>query len=295
MIGLALLQTTAQDSQRALEALENPTLFQGVFQMQLALGLMFASYLLVTRVLKPRFRVPEEPSPFRHRPGQVAMGFGVYLLASVIAGICLGLAYPPDQFEGLPPMVEFAAAAGVHGLGALGIFGMLGYMGAKARDFGLQDRLPWKGVLQGLVMYLSCLPALFGAGIAWHLLMGVVGYESEPQGVAQSLSKIVGAQRILVFFFAAIAIPFLEEFLFRGFLQNWLVKLGGARAGILAASVFFALLHGISPFGPLLVIALSAGLMLRWTGSLWGAVGVHAANNSVSTLTVFFVPDLVSL
>lgn len=198
----------------------------------------------------------------------------------------------PREFS---PQTELSLAALVQVFSAIGLILLARALKASPAHFGLADRSPVVSFAWGGLMYLCCLPAIMGAGAAWTMALQGVGYKVQGQDVAQLVSHAQGTQRVVVFALSAVLIPFLEEFLFRGFLQNWLVKLRGPKVGILMTSLFFALLHGISPLGALWVVALAAGMMLQWTGSLWAAFGVHAVNNAVSTLLLFADPNLFPL
>ena len=98
--------------------------------------------------------------------------------------------------------------------------------------------------------------------------------------------------------------PLLEEWLFRGLLQQGLIASLGARAGLLASALLFALAHAAAE--PSLRSALAAGLpalglglVLGWvrvaTGSLFAAIALHAAVNGLVMLSAALagvLPDL---
>lgn len=76
-----------------------------------------------------------------------------------------------------------------------------------------------------------------------------------------------------------------EEVLFRGYIMSALLRRGGAMQALLISTTLFALFHipgsSLSAADLLLIFLLGAvfGLYTLRTGSLWGAMGLHAAWN----------------
>ena len=77
--------------------------------------------------------------------------------------------------------------------------------------------------------------------------------------------------------------PFAEEVFFRGFVMAGLVRRWGLLVGIVASSLLFSLAHGnVALIIPIFV----AGALLGWlyfrTGSLWGSIFAHMAQNAAA-------------
>ena len=77
--------------------------------------------------------------------------------------------------------------------------------------------------------------------------------------------------------------PFAEEVFFRGFIMAGLVRRWGPVVGIFASSLLFSLAHGnVALIIPIFV----AGALLGWlyfrTGSLWGSIFAHMAQNAAA-------------
>lgn len=90
------------------------------------------------------------------------------------------------------------------------------------------------------------------------------------------------------FLVIGVLVPFAEEILFRGVVQTYLVRRVGAFVGIVASSLWFALLHiDLALFVPLFVIGLGLGFVRHRYDSLWGAVLLHAVNNLMGVLYYF--------
>lgn len=85
-------------------------------------------------------------------------------------------------------------------------------------------------------------------------------------------------------------VPFLEELLFRGFLQSWMKNLFSMKLAILITSLIFALFHfgteqGISNFELLIslfILSCFMGFLKEKRQSLWASIGLHSAFNFVS-------------
>ena len=85
--------------------------------------------------------------------------------------------------------------------------------------------------------------------------------------------------------FAALVVlaPFLEELLCRGAVLEALRSRRGDRAAWIGSSLFFGIMH-LYPAQALgaFVIGLVLGYVCLVSGSLWGAVALHAANNALA-------------
>ncbi len=94
-------------------------------------------------------------------------------------------------------------------------------------------------------------------------------------------------------------VPLIEELLFRGFWQNYFVRLLGVRAGIGAASLLFTAFHYSAMQGMANIELLTALFFLSYLigstyikeKSLFAPIGMHAAFNSLSVLMMLFVTD----
>ena len=88
---------------------------------------------------------------------------------------------------------------------------------------------------------------------------------------------------------AVVMAPICEEVLFRGIIQNSLVRKHGPWSGILIASAIFGLIHGV----PQQVVAgfclgIIIGFVYYRTGSLLAAMVLHAINNALATFMSLF-------
>ncbi|MFW6249521.1 MAG: CPBP family intramembrane glutamic endopeptidase [Alkalispirochaetaceae bacterium] len=77
-----------------------------------------------------------------------------------------------------------------------------------------------------------------------------------------------------------------EELLFRGFLQEVLVRLVGLTPGILLGAVIFGLLHSVTPFYALYAALLGCflGLLYHLSGSLVAPIIAHSLYDAVGLM-----------
>jgi membrane protease YdiL (CAAX protease family) len=111
------------------------------------------------------------------------------------------------------------------------------------------------GITHGLLAYLALRPAPVGGGFG-------------TMAVTAAAVAIGGAA--------------VEEIVFRGALQSAATAaLGGSGAGIAVSTVAFGMMYAGSLSVSFFVLVFAMGLFLGWavreTGSLWGAIGAHAA------------------
>lgn len=118
-----------------------------------------------------------------------------------------------------------------------------------------------------------------------------------PQDAAQSqvqMKQIFGALKESRFLWLGIGIvvigaPFLEEVIFRGFLLTSFAntQLGFGGAAVVSSGIW-ALMHGYAPSMAvgLFVFGLLLSLLVRRSGSIWIAIGLHALWNGVVTAGV---------
>lgn len=90
----------------------------------------------------------------------------------------------------------------------------------------------------------------------------------------------------------ATIIPFIEELLFRGFLQSWLKTTFGRGKAILLTSLIFASFHftvsqgveNIEFISSLFLLSCYLGFLKERQQSLWAPIGLHATFNAISIL-----------
>jgi len=75
--------------------------------------------------------------------------------------------------------------------------------------------------------------------------------------------------------------PFLEELLFRGFLQAALSQVAGQRGALVISSALFAVLHGMAGLPVLFLVSLFLGWLQQRTRCLLVPWSAHALHNGI--------------
>jgi membrane protease YdiL (CAAX protease family) len=189
-----------------------------------------------------------EAAMIPYLPGIV--GFGAFVAVVMVALLHLGRVLPPN-----PTLPASAWTTGYAGLG--------------------KASAGWRRMAWFVGLTVVCL--LGQQAIAW--VQAQLGVEAQEQEVLVQAATQSGP----IFFFAvAIGAPVAEELVFRRILFAGLARLNRPVAwGV--ATVVFALVHFNFPALLLYVwMALCFTLAYERTGSVWGAIGVHAVNNGVA-------------
>jgi uncharacterized protein len=103
-------------------------------------------------------------------------------------------------------------------------------------------------------------------------------------------------QLAFYFFDIILVVPLIEEFMFRGTLQRWLIGKIGRVQGIVLTSLCFAAMHfnGLQGMYNLLllpslfVLSCYLGYLYERQGSLWAPIGLHGTFNFVSACMVIY-------
>ncbi|RPF21349.1 CPBP family intramembrane glutamic endopeptidase [Myceligenerans xiligouense] len=207
----------------------------------------------------------------------------------VIVGTLAALAaLPAIRLFGLVGLDEDPVAYGLVLTAWSGVAGLTGFAVAaliRIRSWGAfsvrrtSGRWVLIGVAAGIVALL--LKGLLNTGI-----IAVTGFSADPQGAYGDAAGGGVLPLILTFVFLSVLTPIGEEFFFRGVVTNALLRYGPV-IGVLASSVFFALVHGINlAFPSALVVGIIAAEVMRRSGSIWPAVIVHTVNNLALPLLV---------
>jgi membrane protease YdiL (CAAX protease family) len=163
------------------------------------------------------------------------------------------------------PVCIFAARLDPDGLRSLGF-----WRGGHLRAIGL-----------GVLAYVLLVPAVIGLEAVWPYVWTRLGGTFEEQPILTWIQSLRGGELALAVAIGVLAQPFLEELLFRGFLQPLLVQNLGDRGGVATSAFVFATLHGASAFLPIFGLALLLGAVMLRTQRLAAAWAVHALHNGL--------------
>ena len=158
--------------------------------------------------------------------------------------------------------------------------------------------------LIGIASWLLIFPIVsFFASILDIFIFAVFKVRKIPEQMAIDFIKSTMSHPFL-FIIALISIiviaPILEEFLFRGVLQNFLKKYLKRSYAILLTSVIFAFAHysyaqklaNITILGSLFVLAVFLGFLYEKQKSLISPIFLHATFNTISLLNLIFIKGI---
>lgn len=258
-------------------------------------SLLFASLLaLVTFFLAKRggyFRLPPPPSQNAVTFIQTAGVFALFLLFQVVSAFALHF-------------VPAAARTWSHiGLITLLLGVLIGYCflinreARRAIFWGEGEKRLGKGILMGLVSWVVSYPFVFFSAILSSLISLLIWKEAVIEQVAvQQLKMTLGHPGLLTAMIVLVVfiVPFMEELLFRGFLQSWLRRhLGRLWGGLLTAAIF-AVVHYAPSQGTgnfqliisLFTLSLFLSFIYERQQTLWASITLHAAFNGFSVLLI---------
>lgn len=164
----------------------------------------------------------------------------------------------------------------------------------------IQRRKIWgeeKGLLKGMLIGCICYPIVL-------LLMNVIDliltYLNFEKGEQTAISLVRNLQPIPWLYWSYMVVvftvvPIFEEILFRGFLQNYLRRLG-VQPAILITSCIFAFFHysttqraaNVEILVGLFIFAYFLGVTYWKQRSLWASIGMHAVLNFFSLIFLHF-------
>jgi membrane protease YdiL (CAAX protease family) len=214
----------------------------------------------------------------------VAWGFAeIGLVFTWVIVFALGLHFVAPSGAAEPDLIGIllrsALLLGTTGLLIAGIARFRGPEGLLA--LGLRAGGNLRGMLGGWFAYAAMVPGGIGLAFGWRWLLERVGIPSELQVVVTKFLELGAAAVPFALVLGIAVMPFLEELIFRGFLQPVFVKHVGARWGVAATSLIFAGLHGPSAFLPIFALSLVLGTVMLRTQRLLAAWSVHALHNGL--------------
>ncbi|MCP5469957.1 MAG: CPBP family intramembrane metalloprotease [Chlamydiales bacterium] len=149
----------------------------------------------------------------------------------------------------------------------------------------------WKGCGMGVVTWFIAYPYVL-------LVNGLVKWWIPPEEGEQVAVKFLkGTMGHPVLLIAALVcvvliVPFLEETLFRGFLQSWLRKFFGRGGTIIVTALIFSAVHyapnqnNIEILTSLFVLSLFLGFIYERERSLFAPIALHTTFNLVSAIVI---------
>jgi uncharacterized protein len=152
--------------------------------------------------------------------------------------------------------------------------------------FKIDLKSPW--IRWGLGGYFAAFPLVIGVSLLnQQIWQGQGGSNPILSIAAQNQDP---AALVLIFITAAIAAPFFEETLFRGFLLPSLTRYMPTWGAILLSSLIFAIVHlSLSEVLPLMALAIVLGFVYTKTQNLLASMLLHSLWNSGTLIALFLL------
>jgi uncharacterized protein len=177
----------------------------------------------------------------------------------------------------------------------------------EARDYifwgGLQKNGPrvLQSVEMGVVAWVVSYPFVLVSGVIASALSNWIWGKSQHEQVAVAqLKQSMGNTPLFIamIVLVVIIVPFIEELLFRGFLQNVLKRYLGRGLGIGATALAFAFAHyapsqGVGNFQlifSLIILAVFLGYIYEREKTLWAPLALHMSFNALNALMIVLTP-----
>ena len=157
----------------------------------------------------------------------------------------------------------------------------------------------WQSVGMGVVGWLVSYPfVLFATALTALLSQWIWGESKVEQAAVKQLKLSMGNTPLYILMVLAIVflVPFMEELLFRGFLQNLLKRYLSRSWAIGLTAIIFACAHfapsqGIGNFQLILslfVLSFFLGFIYERERALWASMALHMSFNGFSVLLITF-------
>lgn len=157
----------------------------------------------------------------------------------------------------------------------------------------------WYNLSVGAITWFICYPGVILLTLFLSGVLEALFHPPETDQVAvKFLKKTFNDPTLSACFLSGVvfAVPMIEEFLFRGILQRYLIPKMGLLAGILMTSVGFSGMHYSATQGmynlellpALFVLSCYLGYLYERQRSLWAPIGLHMTFNLISSMMLIF-------
>lgn len=118
-----------------------------------------------------------------------------------------------------------------------------------------------------------------------------------PEDMLEQIPELFGRDTlgfVLAFIVVVVAAPVIEELFFRGFIYPAFRERWGITAGIIVSGLLFAIFHfNLYVFVPIAVVGFALAYLYERTGSLGPPIMLHAINNLISVVLIYYGGDLL--
>ncbi|NOY56485.1 MAG: CPBP family intramembrane metalloprotease [Actinobacteria bacterium] len=218
---------------------------------------------------------------------------------ATIAAVAAG-AIPLDQLTtGIPSRAAFwiILPAQVFGeLLALAWIAQRRATGKLSTDYGLVVKA------RDVAFLLVGAALLVGLGLAFSPLAQALGINQSPQDVVQAVADVSDIPtRIMVLFGVVVLSPVTEELAFRGLLLRTLLRKHSVVSAVVIQALVFAAFHLLDAgaiqaaavvIPELFIVGSILGYLAVRSGNLSRSIFTHAGFNLITTLALFYAPNL---
>lgn len=154
-------------------------------------------------------------------------------------------------------------------------------------------------ILIGFSTWFVAFPIIVAVNTLCEYIIDIFAKAADVEQVAVKFLKINSNSffpLMIVLFMIIVSAPLIEEFLFRGCLQNYLRKKYGVKVAIIVTSLFFSAMHfavsqslsNISLILSLFVFSIYLGFVYEKTRSLLSCITLHMTFNAISAVRIVF-------
>jgi CAAX protease family protein len=268
----------------SLEPLAEPTPAE---LARAGLGMLVVGLPLALIGLRWLARWPVEPREDWSREGwsggplDLVLAPVLFVFGQLVAALGLGALFPgAESVEEIPVLVKLAAVP-VSMLPLLLLIAARARQARNWRPVGLGLGADGTHVLRALGLWALAVPTILSLMLVSSWLYGQLGLTWEEQAWGPALRGISGASAVAAVLLAVVIVPFCEELLFRGWLQQGLATYFGPRRAVPIVAALFALGHDAGVLLPIFALALVLGVIRERTQRLWPSVVVHMVHNGV--------------
>lgn len=214
------------------------------------------------------------PDAFRISNVEKQGWMSIYAIAITFIGLCIYFFLKPSEFKQV----------------IVGPYGNKGWL-MKLQDFYIAT-LSW------ILAY----PLVVAIGQLIAIMMTLLYKNIDVEQMAVKQIKIAAESKsllIALLFCVVFIVPFIEELLFRGYLQNWIKTKMETWKAVGLTSFIFACFHFAPSQGlgnieliiSLFVLSCFLGYLYERQKSLWAPVCLHAIFNSLSIMMIFITAE----
>lgn len=235
----------------------------------------------------PPNTVPESASitvPWTWRDLVWATVLGVFTVLTLLALMTLALVFyqmAAGISKQTQPLAFLSVLAELGLLFPVWLFGVYKYR-LSWREVGLRRFNFSRSLGLGCIFLLFA----FAFNFTWSLFLSLFGLRAQPDMLPLFGKGIAGL--LLAILAGGVVAPIAEEIFFRGYLFAGMYRLLGLRRAAVLSAALFALAHILpTSWPPIFVLGVLFALLYEQTGSLWPAIIVHSAMNTLAFLFTY--------